>query len=295
MMHRPRLRDLLTPGDTLFVPGAYDVLSAMLIERAGFACVYMTGFGVEASLLGMPDLGYLSLTEAVSQARNMARAVSVPVIADADVGFGGALAVARTTVEFERSGAAALQIEDQATPKRCTLVGPVTVLSRELYLSKIRAAVHAREDPDFLIIARTDAHGTLGLVEAIGRANDSLQAGADIVMVTGDLKPSERASIRHTVHGPIAGILNDVVRSTSPDLTSFESARALGWTIAIIPTLTLFAAAKAVQDSIVNLRRAENVVDGSARRMEFDEFDEIIGLRAAIRRSGEEFGEPSAG
>src|SRR5262250_1776056 len=157
MTRTQRLRDLITRRNGLVVPGAYDALSARLVEQAGFPAVYMTGFGVSAARLGLPDLGFAGLAEMVDQARNLATAVSIPLIADADTGYGSVLQVRRTVQQYEAAGVAALHIEDQVAPKRCGHLSGKQVVPADEFAARIRAAVDARSDPDLLIIARTDA------------------------------------------------------------------------------------------------------------------------------------------
>jgi 2-methylisocitrate lyase-like PEP mutase family enzyme len=173
------LRDLLRRHEMLIAPGAYDGITARLVEQAGFSAVYMTGAGTSASL-GYPDFGLVTMTEMVENAAMMARSVSVPVIADADTGYGNELNVTRTVREYEARNVAGIHIEDQVSPKRCGHLDGKEVISRGEFVSKIRAAVAARRDPNFFIIARTDARAVIGLDEAIDRANAALDAGADM-------------------------------------------------------------------------------------------------------------------
>ena len=165
-----RLRELLAAPEPLVAPGAYDALSARLIEQAGFGAVYMTGFGTTASLIGRPDVGLLSATEMIDNAGRIAAAVDVPVIADADTGYGNAINVVRTVQAFEQAGAAGIYLEDQVAPKRCGHLSGKAVIPASEMAEKIRAAVAARRDPDFVIIARTDAIAVNGLDDAVARA-----------------------------------------------------------------------------------------------------------------------------
>ncbi len=166
----PRLRALLAGSDPVLAPGAYDALSARLVERAGFPAVYMTGFGVSASLVGLPDAGLLTMTEMAEQARRLVDAVSVPVIADADTGYGNPINVIRTVQMYERAGVAAIHLEDQVAPKKCGHTEGKQVIPAKEMAEKVRAAVAARRSEDFLIIARTDARAIEGLDAALERA-----------------------------------------------------------------------------------------------------------------------------
>lgn len=177
MEARKRLRELVDAKEILVLPGAYDALSARLAEAAGFPCVYMTGYGQSASKLGAPDVGLMTMSEMVERAKDMCAAVSVPVICDGDTGFGNVVNLVRTVREYERAGAAAIQLEDQTTPKKCGHMLGRQVVDAEEMVNKIRAAAAARQDPDFLIIARTDARTNHGVEEAIRRARLYEQAG----------------------------------------------------------------------------------------------------------------------
>ncbi|MEK7878860.1 MAG: isocitrate lyase/PEP mutase family protein, partial [candidate division NC10 bacterium] len=169
MIKRQTLRELVAKKQGLVVPGSYDCVSAKLVERAGFRAVYMTGYGTSASRLGLPDMGFAGLTDMVEHARNIASVISVPLIADADTGYGNALNVRRTVQLYEGAGVAALHLEDQSLPKRCGHLSGKQVVSRDEFAQKIRAAVEARSDPDLLIIARTDAIAVTGFDDALRR------------------------------------------------------------------------------------------------------------------------------
>src|SRR5678816_2858786 len=207
MRQTTRLRELLRSGRSLLVPGCYNALSARILAEVGFPAVYMTGYGTSLSLLGMPDAGLATMTEMHLNARYIAGAVSVPVIADADNGYGNAINVIRTVREYVGTGVAGIHIEDQAIPKRCGHVAGRQVIPIEEAAGKYRAAAQARDeaDPDFILIARTDARGAHGgsLDEAIRRANAYLEAGADMAFVEGPTSVDEVRRICREVKGPI--------------------------------------------------------------------------------------------
>jgi len=202
-----KLRNLLKEGRTLVKPSAFDALSAMIIERAGFKCCGVTGYGVSATLLGKPDLGLTTLSEVAMVTRHIAAAVNIPVITDADTGYGNAINVMRTVDEFIRAGAAGLQLEDQVSPKRCGYVAGYQVISVEEMVGKIRAADRVRRemDPDFVITARCDARGTRGvsLDDVIERCNAYLDAGADIAFPVASLTEEELVRCVREIRGPI--------------------------------------------------------------------------------------------
>src|SRR5438309_2364652 len=194
-----RLRELLAGPDLIVAPGAYDALSARLIAQAGFLAVYMTGFGTAASILGQPDVGLLTMSEMVSRAVALAAVIGdIPLIADADTGYGNPINVRRTIQEYERAGVAALHIEDQIWPKKCGHMEGKQVIPLPEMVQKIHAAVDARRDPDFIIIARTDANAVNGLDDALQRAKAYQEAGADVLFIEAPRSPAELQTIAKT-------------------------------------------------------------------------------------------------
>ena len=244
------LRERLGRGEMLVAPGAYDGISARAIERAGFAAVYMTGAGTAAAL-GYPDYGLATMTEMVENAGRIAAAVSLPVIADADTGYGSELNVVRTVREYERRGVAGIHLEDQVFPKRCGHLDEKRVTSCEEFFAKIRAAAESRRDPDFLIIARTDARAVLGFDEAIRRANGALAAGAGMAFVEAPQTLDEVREIPRRVQGPC--LLNYVLGGKTPMLDLEEAERA-GYRLAIAPGLLLVTALLGYEDALEELR-----------------------------------------
>jgi 2-methylisocitrate lyase-like PEP mutase family enzyme len=224
-----------------------DCITARMIDQAGFSAVYMTGAGTAAAL-GYPDYGLVTMSEMVENAGRIAEAVSVPVIADADTGYGNELNVVRTVREYEQRGVAGIHIEDQSFPKKCGHLDNKVIIPLEDCLAKIRAAVSAKRDRDFLIIARTDARAVLGFEEAIRRANASLDAGADMAFVEAPESLEEVASVPRLVRGPC--LLNMVWRGKTPDI-AIDDARAMGYKLAILPVL-LFNAVVGVCDQMLD-------------------------------------------
>jgi 2-methylisocitrate lyase-like PEP mutase family enzyme len=251
---RARLRALLDAGEPVLAPGAYDALTAHLVEQAGFDAVYMTGFGTTASLLGRPDVGLLGQAEMADNARRMAAVVDVPLIADADTGYGNPINVVRTVREYEQAGVAALHLEDQVMPKRCGhMSGKQVVPSAEME-AKIRAAADARTDPDFVIIARTDVVQVEGVDAGIERARRFADAGADVLFVEA---PTSEADIEK-IAGALTGhqlLFNWAEGGRTPPL-SLDRLRELGFALVLFPISTLLAATGAVQASLARLRTA---------------------------------------
>jgi 2-methylisocitrate lyase-like PEP mutase family enzyme len=243
---------MLRNGPMVVAPGAYDCITARLIEQAGFPAVYMTGAGTAATL-GYPDYGLIGLTEMADNAGRIAAAVGVPVIADADTGYGNELNVTRTVREYERRGVAGLHIEDQSFPKKCGHLDNKEVIPAAQFAAKIRAAAEARTDPDFLIIARTDSRAMLGLDEAIARANAALAAGADMAFVEAPQTVQEIAEVPKRVKGPC--LLNVVRGGKTPPLELAEADRQ-GYRLAILPGV-LFANVVAVCDDTLAAIKAQ--------------------------------------
>ena len=247
-----RLRQLLT-STPLVVPGCYDAMSAKVLEHAGFPAVYMTGYGTSLALLGLPDAGLATMSEMHLNARYIANAVGVPVIADADNGYGNAINVMRTVREYIQTGVAGIHIEDQAIPKRCGHVAGRRVIPLEEAVGKYRAAAAVRRDldPDFVVIARTDARGAHGgsLDEAIRRATASLEAGADLAFVEGPTSLEELGRVCREVRGPI--FYNQT--GVSPRLTPAQM-KELGIAVTILPGAMLRVALQALWDFAAALR-----------------------------------------
>ena len=261
----------------LIAPGAYDGIGARLIEQAGFAAVYMTGAGTSAAR-GYPDFGLLTMSEMVENAAVMARSISIPLIADADTGYGNELNVTRTVREFESRGIAAIHIEDQVAPKRCGHLDGKEVVSCEEFVSKIRAAAEARRSADFVVIARTDARAVHGLDEAIRRANAALQAGADMAFVEAPQTLEEVALVPTRVRGPC--LLNVVPGGRTPPF-DLREAQAIGYKLAILPGLMLKATLEAGDAALAELKAthlAPKVTANVAqvfRRFGADEWDAL--------------------
>jgi len=248
-----RLRALIAKGPTLFVPGCFNAMSARVLETAGFPAIYMTGYGTSLSLTGLPDAGLATMSEMVANARYIASAVEVPVIADADNGYGNAINVIRTVREYIAAGVAGIHLEDQVMPKRCGHVAGRVVIPVEEAVGKIRAAAATRDerDPDFVLIARTDARGASGgsLDEAIRRANAYLAAGADLAFVEGPTSVDEVRRVCSEVKGPVFYNMTGI----SPRFT-LEEMKALGLAVAIAPGAILRAALAAMYDLAVEMR-----------------------------------------
>ena len=273
----------MASGEPVLAPGVYDALGARLVEEAGFDAVYMTGFGTAASRLGRPDVGLLTMSEMVANARDVARAVSrLPVIADADTGYGNAINVVRTVQEYEQAGVAAIHIEDQVAPKRCGHMDHKQVIPVDEMVAKIRAAAAARHSPDFVVIARTDAGAVEGLPAAIDRAKRYRDAGADVLFVEAAASEAEIERIATELAG-VPLLFNWAEGGKTPPLP-YARIRELGFAIVIFPISTLLVATAAMRDALARIKAAGtpapllDEVPSFASFLEFIGADEIAEL-----------------
>lgn len=250
MRQTTRLRELLTRPKMIVAPGAYDGITARLTEQAGFDAVYMTGAGTSMAR-GFPDFGLLGMSEMVENAATMTRTIAIPLIADADTGYGNELNVTRTVREYEARGVAGIHIEDQASPKRCGHLEGKEIIPQDQYVAKIRAAVAARRDPDFVIIARTDARAVTSFDDAVARVAAAIAAGADVAFVEAVESNEELGSVPKRVKAPC--LLNVVPGGKTPRVT-MEEAQGLGYRIAILPGLLLSATMVAADQALHALK-----------------------------------------
>ncbi|MGD0588277.1 MAG: isocitrate lyase/PEP mutase family protein [Thermoplasmata archaeon] len=283
---RPTLRSRLTSGPIVVAPGAYDALSARLVEEAGFPAVYVSGAGASYSLLGAPDVGLISFVEMRDQVRRIAQAVSIPVIADGDTGHGNALNVQRTVREFEAAGANAIQIEDQTFPKSCGHLNEKTVVPVEEMVGKLRAAVEARSSSEFLIIARTDALLPEGTDAALDRLKAYASVGADVLFLEA---PPDLATMRRAcAELPRPEMANMVEGGKTPLLSASELEK-IGYRLVIFPGAGARIAAFALRELYATLAREGTTASLLGRMLLFDELNRVVGL-PEIRRAGERFG-----
>ncbi|MFC1982310.1 oxaloacetate decarboxylase [Chloroflexota bacterium] len=270
------LRNLLREPGIIMAPGAHNAFTAKIIEQTGgFQAIYMTGSGTTMNLLGEPDVGLLTMTEMVTQAKNIVNTTSLPVIADADTGYGNAINVMRTVREYEKTGVAAIHIEDQITPKKCGHFEGKQLVPQDEMLGKIRAAVDAREDPDFVLIVRTDARAVLGLDEAIKRAQAYRKAGADAIFLEAPQSVDELKIVAKSIDAPL--LVNMVEGGKTPFLT-MQELEEMGYKIVIYPRSAICAAAKAIQE-LMQLLKETGTTEGFLDQMiTFEGHTMITGL-----------------
>jgi 2-methylisocitrate lyase-like PEP mutase family enzyme len=269
-----RLRALLGRPGLLLAPGCYDGISARLIERAGFEVAYMTGFGSAASVLGMPDTGLISFAEMATHAANLAATLGIPLIADADTGYGNAVNTYRTVKAYARAGVAGIQIEDQVSPKKCGHTQGKQVVPLPEMLGKIRAACDARAEQDIVLVTRTDARAVNGFEDALERCQAFAEAGADVVFCEAPQSEPEMETVARTLRVPT--LINVVQHGVTPCLPA-ERLEQMGYRIAIYPTMLFGVAAWAMREELARFRR-EKGYDPADDRMRFSELQEIVGF-----------------
>lgn len=276
MTKAQKLRELLAGDKIIMAPGSYDAWSAKMVEAAGFPAVYMTGYGVAASTLGMPDIGLISFHEIVTAAHNICNATTVPVIADADNGYGNTLNVVRTVREYEAAGVCGIQLEDQVMPKRCGHMEGKQLISKEEMVTKVRAAVYARRNPDTVIIARTDAIAVNGYEDAIDRAIAYKEAGADVIFVEA-LQTREQVENAAKLVG--APLMANMIEHGKTPLDTAENLYKMGFRIAIYPVVPLYSATKAMSEVLATLKKTEDLSACMDREVDFPTFNKMIGLQ----------------
>jgi 2,3-dimethylmalate lyase len=285
---RQKLRAALNSGKLVVAPGIYDMISARVADRMGFDALYMTGYGVAASHLGLPDAGLASYSDVVSRVAVMADGVRAPLIADADTGYGGLLNVAHTVRGYEKAGAAALQLEDQEFPKKCGHESGKRCIPDQDMIAKIKVAVEVRTDPDFLLIARTDARAELGIEEAIARGRAYGEAGADVVFIEAPETVAEMRRINAAIAKPT--MINLVEGGKTPILPALELAR-LGFRLAIFPAAAFLAATAAVDSIYRSIKQSGVATAADTPLYPFYDMGRLMGfeeVRAFERRHASE-------
>jgi methylisocitrate lyase len=270
-----RLRQRLREPGILVAPGAHDALTARIVERVGFEAVYFTGAGFSYTHLGAPDLGLVSLSETVWRAAAIVEATGLPVIADADTGYGNALNVTRAVREFERAGVAAIQLEDQVSPKRCGHLSGKAVIETDEMIGKIRAAADTRQDADLVIIARTDARAVLGLEQAIERVQRYREAGADLLFVEAPTSKEELAAIARRLPPPI---MANMVEGGSTPLCTAAELDAMGYSLVIFPGAAVRMAAAAITKLMAALKQQGTTAGLLDQMLSFRELNDLLSL-----------------
>ena len=275
MNPRQTLKKLLKRNQLLVAPGCFDGLSARLVEEAGFEAAYLSG-GAVARSMGIPDIGLVTMSESIERAAQVVSAIKIPVIADADTGYGNAVNLVRSVREFERIGVAAIHIEDQITPKRCGHLDGKEVISLAEMEMKLKAALDVRTDPDFCIIARTDARGVHGLDDAVARAKAFAKLGVDAIFVEAPQSENELAEIPSRL--PDVPLLVNVFKGGKTPMLPMASLQQMGYRIAIYPSETQRAAIHAMRNALATLKREGTTESIDASLTTFNERDKVVGL-----------------
>jgi 2-methylisocitrate lyase-like PEP mutase family enzyme len=274
-MPRTRVHQILEKHGSIVFPGVYDTLSAKLAARAGFPMAFISGYSVSATAIGEPDLGLLTQTEIVQHARQVCRSVEIPIIVDADTGYGNPLNVIRTVRELVDAGAAGCFLEDQQWPKKCGHMRGKRVIEREEYIDKIRAAVDTRGDADFFIVARTDSLAAVSLDEALRRVTEARAAGADASFVEAPNSLDELAEIGRRAPAPV--VANMIEKGKTPVLPKAKLAE-LGFHLILYPLAGLFAAARGLATIYEKIKRDDTTLGAENQLMAFDDFNDLIGV-----------------
>jgi 2-methylisocitrate lyase-like PEP mutase family enzyme len=275
MDKRAQLRQLLARPGILIAPGCHDALGGRIIEKAGFLAAYMTGNGVSASMAGVPDAGLLTMTEMVEQARRIAAAIDIPLICDADTGYGGVQNVMRTVREYEQAGAAGIHLEDQAIPKKCAAMEGLKLVSLEAALGRIQAALEARRSKDFLIIARTDARATHDLEEAVRRGQAFAKAGADLVFLELLRSEQEAEFVAKSIGAPL---MVDMTPYPGCERMRLQKLDALGYKLAIYPLSSTLLYTQTVLQFMETLHQKGDEADFLPQMMPLREYEKLLGL-----------------
>ncbi|CAN5633258.1 methylisocitrate lyase [soil metagenome] len=263
-------------NDILVMPGVYDALTAKIAEHVGFEAIFQTGYGTSASLLALPDFGFLSITETVENARRITRAVDIPLIVDVDTGYGNPLTVSKLVNDLQRIGASGIFLEDQVWPKRCGHMMGKEVIDSQEYIQKLRSAVDAKKkDSDFIIVARTDAMAPLGIEEAIKRGKLYSEMGADIVFVEAPRSVEDMKKIADQIDAPL--VANMIEEGITPNLTSTELLE-MGYKIALFPLSGLYSSAFAIFETFKTLKEAGTTKSLKDKMMKFKEFNKLVNL-----------------
>lgn len=282
------LQNLLKSQEILVMPGAYDCLSAMLIQKTGYKAVQCSGYGFAASLLGLPDCGLMTFSEVLEHTRNIVRCVDIPVMADGDTGYGNVVNVIRTVREFEACGCAGVNLEDQIWPKRCGHMAGKEVISQEEMVEKIRAAAWARQDKDFVINARTDARQKYGPQEAVRRAKAYWEAGADLIFLEAPQSLEELKYFAAELVPLGIRISANMLDGGRTPIVTFKQLEEMGYSRCSVPVMTTYAAAKGVESALIQMMEDGNNQDLGDKITPFQEFNKLIGL-PKIREIEEQF------
>jgi len=269
------LRRLLQEEDILLAPGCFNALSARLVEQAGFKAIYVSGASLAGNFLGYPDIGLATMSEVLENARNIVQVTRLPVVCDADTGFGNAINMTRTVREFESIGLAGIQIEDQLMPKKCGHTEGKLLISKAEMVQKVKAAVDARRDPDFVFVVRTDAIAVNGLEDALDRALAYREAGADVLFVEAPRNVEEMHRICRTIQTPL--LANMVEGGGKTPILALRELKEMGYKMVIYPVSAHMAAIRAMKEVLAVLKEDGTTARYAPRMVSFQEMFEVVG------------------
>ena len=270
-----KLSSMIKSKKSLVIPGVYDAIGAKIAENVGFDAMFQTGYGTSATLFGMPDYGFIGATETVDNARRISNAVSVPLIVDSDTGYGNALSVWKLVKELEAAGAAGIFLEDQKWPKRCGHMQGKDVISQEEYTEKLGAAIDARENKDFIIVARTDSRATEGLDKAIERGLENKKTGADAVFIEAPKSLDEMKRIGKEIKAPLVA---NMIEGGATPINSAETLSKIGFNIILYPLSVLFANTFATMNILQELKNTGTTSKYKQKVVNFDQFNNLVEL-----------------
>jgi carboxyvinyl-carboxyphosphonate phosphorylmutase len=269
------LRNMLKANKPLVIPGVYDAIGAKIAEKVGFEAMFQTGYGTSATLFGMPDYGFIGATETLDNARRICRAVSVPVIVDSDTGYGNALSVWKLVRELESAGASGIFLEDQRWPKRCGHMQGKEVITQEEYTEKLGAAIDARQNKNFIIVARTDARATEGLDAAIERGLQNKKTGADAIFIEAPRSLEEMKIIGKAINAPLVA---NMIEGGATPISSAQTLHKLGFKIILYPLSVLFANTFATMNILKELKKTGTTAKFKQKVVNFDQFNDLVEL-----------------
>jgi methylisocitrate lyase len=271
---RERLADA---NDIIILPGVYDALTAKIAEDVGFETAFQTGYGTSASLLGMPDFGFLNAGETLENAKRIINSVNIPILVDIDTGYGNPLNVWKIVKDLERIGAKGIFLEDQVWPKRCGHMAGKTVIPKEEYILKLQAAIDAREDNEFIIVARTDSLAQFGIEEAIERGKEYKRIGADVIFVEAPKTIDQMELIAKEIKAPL--LANMIEEGITPNLTA-DQLRKMGFKMVVFPLSALYSATFAIKQTLQTLKKMGTTKELKNKMITFQEFNDLVNLSA---------------
>jgi len=271
---RKRLAD---DDDIIILPGVYDALTAKIAEDVGFETAFQTGYGTSASLLGMPDFGFLNAGETLENAKRIINSVNIPILVDIDTGYGNPLNVWKIVKDLERIGAKGIFLEDQVWPKRCGHMTGKTVIPKEEYILKLHAAIDAREDNEFIIVARTDSLAQFGIEEAIERGKEYKRIGADVIFIEAPKTIDQMELIAKEIKAPL--LANMIEEGITPNLTA-DQLRKMGFKMVVFPLSALYSATFAIKQTLQTLKKMGTTKELKNKMITFQEFNDLVNLSA---------------